>query len=324
MQSILKLKCKKSPGNDGITNEFLINLPETALSTLQKVFTEILTSHSWPEGWNNADIKMIFKKGEKSNPTNYRPIALENSTFKLFTNILNNRLTKWTDENNIIPEFQNGFRAKRGCTDNIFIMKCLIDLPTSDNNALFAVFIDFKGAFDNVNHQELWEHLIDNKISSQFLNLFKKLYETSMVRICTSQGNTEFVKFVKGLFQGDPPSSTIFNTFTNDIELHFKRKGFRGIKVSENSEILMLAYADDIVIFSKTPIDLKDKLLALEDYCSKKKLSINTEKTKIVIFKKRIDKKLHKQFELCGKPLEIVDKMNYLGFTFYRTGNMDQ
>jgi hypothetical protein len=46
VQSVVKLKCKKSPGNDGITNEFLINLPETALTTLQKVFTEILTSHT--------------------------------------------------------------------------------------------------------------------------------------------------------------------------------------------------------------------------------------------------------------------------------------
>jgi hypothetical protein len=107
-----------------------------------------------PESWVNTDIRMIHKKGDPTIPTNYRPIALENTTFKLFTDILNRRLTDWTEYHNVIPEFQNGFRAKSGCIDNIFIINTLIEITTNkkENNALFAVFIDFKGAFDSVDH----------------------------------------------------------------------------------------------------------------------------------------------------------------------------
>lgn len=125
-----------------------------------------------------------------------------------------------------------------------------------------------------------------------------------------------------GLLQGDPPSSLLFNVFTNDLEKHFRLKGFRGIKVLDNTDIILLAYADDIVLFSTSPIDLKDKLKSLEEYCNMKKLKINTDKTKIMIFKKRINKKLYMPFTLNDTQIEIVESFKYLGFTLYRTGSM--
>jgi hypothetical protein len=124
-----------------------------------------------------------------------------------------------------------------------------------------------------------------------------------------------------GLLQGDPLSPLLFNIFINDIEEFFKCRGFHGVKISDNKDILILAYADDLVIFSKSPVDLRDKLETLEDYCRKKNLTINTEKTKIVIFKKRINKRLYKTFKLNGNPIEIVDEFKYLGVKLYRTGN---
>jgi sorting nexin-29 len=322
-RSIKKLKNKKCPGNDCVTNEFIFNLPETTWHLIQKMFNNVLENRSWPRGWNSADIKMLHKKGDKKDPTNYRPIALENCTFKLFTGILNDRIINWTNENNIIPEFQNGFRSARGCIDNIFILKTIIDITIhqKQNNALYAVFVDFKGAFDSVIHSKLWEHLISNKISSKILLLLKEIYSTAEIKIATKVGKTEAVKLEKGLLQGDPLSPTLFNVFTNDIETFLKSRGFHGIRITQDSEILLLAYADDLVLFSKSAIDLRDKLLALEEYCNTKQLTINTDKTKIMIFKKRINKKLHQHFTLNHKQIEIVDTFKYLGITFYRTGS---
>ncbi len=324
-QSIKKLKAKKSPGNDGITNEFLINLPTSTLPILQTIFNELFANPTWHAEWNNADIKMLFKKGDKEDSLNYRPIALENTSFKAFTNLINNRITMWAENNKIFPEFQNGFRSKRGCMDCIFIFKALIDITIhqEDNNVLYAIFIDFKGAFDSVKHHILWEHLNEIGFSSKLLWLIQQIYKTANIQIVTDSGKTALVRLIIGLLQGDPMSPTLFNLFINDIESFFKAKGFRGIKVNESTDILLLGYADDLVIFSKSCIDPRDKLKALEEYCNKKHLNINTEKTKIMIFKKRISKKLYQPFKIYEKPIEIVDQFKYLGFKFHRNGNSD-
>jgi hypothetical protein len=68
------------------------------------------------------------------------------------------------------------------------------------------------------------------------------------------------------------------------LESFFKIRGFHGIKIKENKEILVLAYTDDVVLFSKSPVDLRDKLQTLKEYCRGKGLTINTEKTKIMVF----------------------------------------
>jgi sorting nexin-29 len=318
-----KMKNCKSPGNDGVSNEFLTNLPYAALKKLAKALNKIFETEEWDDAWIQSNIKMIYKKGDTEKPENYRPIALENSTFKLFMNIINSRLTKWAEENKILPEFQNGFRARRGCIDNIFIINSLVDstINKEKNNFLYAVFIDFKGAFDNVKHKKLWSHLDINKISTKIIRIIRKIYETAMIRICTLLGKTELVRLIKGLLQGDPLSPLLFNIFLNDLETFFKIRGFHGVKVAENKEILVLSYADDVVLFSKSPVDLRDKLLCLEEYCREKDLTLNTEKTKIIVFKKRIDKKLYQTFQLNNKTIEIVDELKYLGTKLYRTGN---
>lgn len=54
---------------------------------------------------------MMYKKGDCADHENYRPIALINTLVKVFTQILYQRLTRWTHSNRILPEFQNGFRG---------------------------------------------------------------------------------------------------------------------------------------------------------------------------------------------------------------------
>jgi hypothetical protein len=317
-----KLKNNKSPGCDGITNEFLKNLPYEGILAIKKELNLILETGEWHDGWNNSDVKMLYKKGTPEDPGNYRPIALENSTFKLLTNIISNRLSNWAEMKKVIPDYQNGFRPKRGCIDNIFIINTLIETAFKNNKALFAVFIDLKGAFDNVKHGRLWKHLEANRVSTKMTSFLRKIYETTKIRIVTPAGYTELINLIQGLLQGDPSSPILFNIYTNDIEKFFRSKGFRGIRIGVNNDVILLAYADDVVIFSESVIDLRDKLQTLQQYCEEKELTINVEKTKIMIFKKRINKTLYQTFKLNNSAIEIVDEFQYLGFKLHRNGIM--
>jgi hypothetical protein len=64
LTALKKAKNKKSPGEDGITNEFITNLPISAIQVLQSIFNDILINRNWPDEWSHSDIKMIFKKKE--------------------------------------------------------------------------------------------------------------------------------------------------------------------------------------------------------------------------------------------------------------------
>lgn len=110
-------ECKngKASGPDGLSFEFFKGLPSNWLLYLQTLFNEVINQETVPKAWGQAHAFMIHKKGVKTEPKNYRCIALMNTVAKVFTQILNGRLKKWADYTGSIPEFQSGFRDKRGC-----------------------------------------------------------------------------------------------------------------------------------------------------------------------------------------------------------------
>ena len=142
--SLLNCKCKKSPGPDNISYEFLKNIPEGPLNFLLDIYNNMLIEEKLPSEWTKILLKMIYKMGEKMDPNNYRPIALADTLLKVFTSILNKRLSIFSENNRIIPEFQSGFREGRSCTDNIYTLNSLIQLKLrKENGKLFALFVDF-------------------------------------------------------------------------------------------------------------------------------------------------------------------------------------
>ena len=74
------------------------------------MFNRILNSGHFPHDWSKAVISPVCKKGDRSNPSDYRGISLISCMCKLYTSILNIRLLKWIDDNDILTDAQFGFR----------------------------------------------------------------------------------------------------------------------------------------------------------------------------------------------------------------------
>ena len=118
--SLIKCKTNKSPGRDGVSYEFFKNLPDNWKLYICVLFNKIWNEANFPDPWANILVKMIFKKGDIMNPNYYRPISLVNSVVKIYTEIINYRLNRWCELNDVLPEFQTGFRKNRGCMDKYF------------------------------------------------------------------------------------------------------------------------------------------------------------------------------------------------------------
>ena len=112
-------------------------------------------------------IRPIYKnKGDKSDPENYRPITILSCLGKLFTAVLNNRLTKFLDTYELLNENQAGFRKSYSTVDHIFALNSLIELFKSTKKKLYGTFIDFSKAFDSVWRMGLWKKMLESSVST--------------------------------------------------------------------------------------------------------------------------------------------------------------
>ena len=90
-----------------------------------KLFNIILDTGAIPEVWTMGIIMPIYKnKGDPQNPDSYRGITLVSSLGKLFTSVLNSRLTKFADLVDMIPRAQAGFRKNYSTIDKHFLSSC--------------------------------------------------------------------------------------------------------------------------------------------------------------------------------------------------------
>ena len=108
--------------------------------------------------------------------------------------------------------------------------------------------------------------------------------------------------------------------FVNDIEDFFYVHGAEGVDITV-FKLFLLLYADDITIFSETTDGLQKGLDILKEYCTKWKLTVNTEKSKIIVFRKGNQLPRNLKFYYNGKELSIVESFSYLGVVFTSGGS---
>ena len=123
---------------------------ESFIELLHTLFNKFFDESIFPSSWEEGIIIPIFKKGEHTDPNNYRGITLLSILGKVFTIILNKRLTKWSESNKIISENQAGFRKGYQTFDHIFPLQTLAKQYMNKKQKLFVCFVDFKKAYDLV------------------------------------------------------------------------------------------------------------------------------------------------------------------------------
>ena len=104
------LKCGKSPGQDNVLNECIKYCGVWITHIIARLFNHLYNLGALPDEWSKGLIVPIYKKGDKQQPANCRPITLLSSLCKLYTSILCRRITEWATENYVFSEAQFGYR----------------------------------------------------------------------------------------------------------------------------------------------------------------------------------------------------------------------
>jgi hypothetical protein len=164
-----KLKNKKAPGLDNISNTTIKQSQTVLLPCLSKSFNSCLSHGKYPQSWAEGYISVIHKSGDAADPNNYRGITITSSVGRVFNSILNERLDSFLKLNNIIDDCQIGFTRKARTSEHMFILKCVIDQYCKTKvGRVFACIVDFQKAFDKVIHTGIKLKLLEIGISSRF------------------------------------------------------------------------------------------------------------------------------------------------------------
>ncbi|KAL1447102.1 hypothetical protein WDU94_003568 [Cyamophila willieti] len=263
---------------------------------------------------------MLYKKGDSSRPENYRTIALMNNLLKLCTQLLAQRILCWCEDNKLFIEAQSGFRPGRGCSDNIFTLSSVISLSQIRHRKLYTAFIDFKSAFSEINHHLLWLKMFTLGISGKVTTFFQRLYANAETQIRVGGSLSSSQKVTKGVLQGDSASPLIFLIFLNDLEDYMRTRGMSGVSITESSDILLLLYADDLILFATDKVNLQRKLNLLHSYCVENKMTVNVEKSRVTIFRRGGRVAASDKFHFNNVQLEVCNEYTYLGVLFSSHG----
>ena len=291
-----------------------------------KLFNKVLDTGDIPDDWLVGVIVPIYKNvGEVSDVNNYRGITLLSCLGKLFTTLLNVRLTEFCEENQIIKEIQAGFRQGYSTVDHVFVIKSLIDLFLHRRKKLFCLYIDYRKAFDLVWRDGLWYKLLNAGVDGKIMRVIKNMYSNIKSCVLCNQEYSDYFVSHSGVRQGENLSPMLFSLFVNDIEDHLLDNDCDFIKVGDEwidtmMKVLVLMYADDTVILAEDERGISNALKAMEAYCDRWKLDINCRKTKVTVFTKRKDYLNNYNFQFKGEKIEIVNEYKYLGVTLNYNG----
>ncbi len=211
MEALRKLKLGKAPGSDGITAEML-KYGEVVVDWMMWICNLAWEQSKVPEDWRKATIMLLFKgKGNKEGCKSYRGISLLSVPGKIYGRILNERMMKITEK--IVGDNQGGFLKGRGCVDQIFAMKILVEKYLEKDRKLFAAFMDLEKAYDKVDRKGLWETLGVYGMGGQLLEGVRSFYENASASVRVNGELSESFKVEVGVRQGCVMSTWLFNIY---------------------------------------------------------------------------------------------------------------
>ena len=327
-RAISSLGNGKSPGIDGIPNEVL-KLPEMRGPLLQCCNT-LLSEGKLPSSLLTSLLIVQPKKGDLSQATNYRGIALMPTISKLFDRLLLYRLRKVLNPH--LRTHQNGFRPNRSTQQHIMCLRILVDAAEGHQDyPLVGVFVDFSKAFDSISWSALCSILNQWGVPTVLINAIFAVMEGHQIIVKTDDGLSDPILVHAGVLQGDTLAPFLF-IVALDFIMRFAISEKDGVPLvaprsstnttrktrsdSKPCTIPDLDFADDIILLSPTLHQARATLHRLEAAAVSIGLKINSGKDKTEYFTigKICDN--DKIFTLSladGRPVPKVSQYKYLG-----------
>lgn len=300
-----------SCGPDGIPNELLRYNSIELFEALATVFNQHFSSATYPSSWKESVVHALHKKGDATDPNNYRLLNINSTLGKLYSVCLNNRLADFVEDQ--LSDFQFGFRARRSTEMATLVLLSYIRHAVARGKRLYLIFVDFQKAFDTVNRDKLFLRLLNMQVPTTFVDAIRAMYADLRARI---RNHPDLIPLELGVKQGDPLSPLLFALYINRLEGFLKERGWTGYR-AEGYALLLLLYADDTVLVATSKREAEGMFRDLQEFCTSLGLTINIDKTEAMVINGP-----QTPLQSALGPIAVVDEFKYLGTTIHRNGSL--
>ena len=306
-KEIESIDIKKSSGFSHINSRVLKEAFKALIPELTIVFNISIQSESFPDSWKSATVIPIPKSGDLCKVENYIPISLLPLPGKLLEKVVHTQLEAELEKSDTFTKYQHGFRKNRSTTHAVLQLINQINQKMDKNIPTIAVFIDFKKAFDCVDHDILLDKLCTTNLGPSTINWLKDYLANRQQHVIANNLESTTLTIKQGVPQGSTLGPLLYILYANNIP--------------ENIKGQVSLYADNTVVFhssknkAKTEKSLQEDMDNLKHWCHMNKLTINTDKTKIMIFGQRKSREKFGTISINyeGKLIDEVTHYNYLG-----------
>ena len=283
-QAIEDLDYHKAEAEDGTRNPLYKCGGAEIRTHLRTLFNFLLEHETMPESWCKAVIVNLYKEGDRTDPGNYRGIALISCLGKLYLKLWATRLGQFLERT--LHDGQGGFRSGRSTVDQANTLVEVLLRRKRQGKSTYLFFVDFRKAFDTVWHAGLWKRLWDSGVQGKAWRVLRSLYSSIHASVRVGDQTSRFVRMRQGVRQGCPVSPILFNCFIDELSRMLDAASPDGepygVKVARKA-LHSLLYADDVVLMAESPEELQKLINVVDAFCQKWHLDINLKKSEAMV-----------------------------------------
>jgi len=302
---IQNLKNKTSYGVDGLSSKVLRQLTEPLIPIITHLINLSLETGTFPLPLKIAKVVPIFKKNDPTVFDNYRPISLLPAMSKVFERCMADQIIDYFETNKLFYASQYGFRSGRSTELATLELIDRISTDLSHNTFPCCIFMDLSKAFDTINHQILIEKLNSYGFDDNALTLLESYLTNRKQCVIFDNILSDITELSTGIPQGSILGPILFIIYINDI-------------VNCCDKLTPVTYADDTTLYftftnpREIEQQINHELKKVLEWLQINKLSLNTSKTKMMVFRKKRTIPVP-NLTIDNNAIEAVTEFNFLG-----------
>jgi len=307
LDKLNKLNVNKTPGPDNIHPRILYETRYEITGALKLMYETSLRTKELPQDWVSANITAIFKKGQKSEVSNYRPVSLTSIVCKIMESIVRDYIMEHFIQNDLFSNKQFGFLPGRSTVLQLLNMLDEWTDYLELGGQVNVIYTDFTKAFDKVPHKRLLYKLEAYKIGAELLQWIQSFLIGRKQRVKLNGKFSIWTDVLSGIPQGSVLGPLLFIIFINDLP-----------EVCDQYANIYL-FADDAKIFrhiqtNKDHTLLQKSIIELEKWCDNWLLPINVNKCSTVFYGRDVN--VAYDYHLHSVSLQHLTHVKDLGVTF--------
>ncbi|CAM5124933.1 unnamed protein product [Natator depressus] len=262
----------KSPGPDETRPGTMKELTEEISEAFASIFEKSWKTGEIPEDWKRAHIVLIYKKRNKGNPGNYRPVSLTSVPGKIMEQIIKESICKHLEDNKVISNSQHGFVRNKSCQTNLIAFSDKVTSLVDSGEAVDVVYLDFSKAFDTVLNDLLINKLGKYNLDGAIIRWVHNWLDKHSQRVVINGSQSCWKGITSGVPQGSVLGPVLLTVFINDVDHDIERTI---IKFVDDTKLGRVASA------LEDRMKIQNDLDKLEKWSEVNRMKFNKDKCKV-------------------------------------------